>query len=148
MIGEAAARETDAGLLRRLAAMVYESLIVAGLVASLLIFPHLLLAAFAHRLAAPLLLWAHLFLLLLAYFVWFWSQRGQTAAMRAWRLRLVCENGRAPRPARALLRYLLCWPSLALAGIGIAWALVDRDRRFLHDRLAGTRLVIDGGTDS
>jgi uncharacterized RDD family membrane protein YckC len=26
-------------------------------------------------------------------------------------------------------------------GAGILWALVDRDRQFLHDRLAGTRIV-------
>jgi len=26
-------------------------------------------------------------------------------------------------------------------GVGVAWALVDRDRQFLHDRMAGTRLV-------
>jgi uncharacterized RDD family membrane protein YckC len=26
-------------------------------------------------------------------------------------------------------------------GISIVWALFDRDRQLLHDRLAGTRLV-------
>ncbi|MFN9122921.1 MAG: RDD family protein, partial [bacterium] len=41
----------------------------------------------------------------------------------------------------ALYRYLLAWPSVLAAGAGLAWALVDRDRQFLHDRLAGTRLV-------
>jgi uncharacterized RDD family membrane protein YckC len=46
------------------------------------------------------------------------------------------------RPAQALLRYLLCWPSIILGGVGIVWALFDRDRQFLHDRLAGTRLVM------
>ena len=29
----------------------------------------------------------------------------------------------------------------AQAVMGFAWALVDRDRQFLHDRLAGTALV-------
>jgi uncharacterized RDD family membrane protein YckC len=28
-----------------------------------------------------------------------------------------------------------------LGVVGLLWALVDRDRQFLHDRLAGTRLV-------
>jgi len=31
--------------------------------------------------------------------------------------------------------------SLGVCGLGFAWALVDKDRQFLHDRLAGTRLV-------
>jgi len=40
----------------------------------------------------------------------------------------------------------LAWPSLAFLGCGLLWALFDRDRQFLHDRLAGTRIVVsDGG---
>ncbi|HNH25004.1 MAG TPA: RDD family protein, partial [Accumulibacter sp.] len=68
---------------------------------------------------------------------------GQTLAMKTWRIRLLSADGRPVRPAQALLRFLLCWPSLILVGVGIVWAMVDRDHRFLHDRLAGTRLVLD-----
>ncbi|HET7776841.1 MAG TPA: RDD family protein, partial [Azospira sp.] len=31
--------------------------------------------------------------------------------------------------------------SLGFFGAGIVWSLFDRERQFLHDRLAGTRLV-------
>ena len=92
-------------------------------------------------LATPLVLWTHLFLVLLIYFVGFWTRKGQTLAMRTWRIRLENREGRAPRPAQALLRYLLCWPSFGLFGIGIFWAWLDPDRQFLHDRLAGTHIV-------
>jgi uncharacterized RDD family membrane protein YckC len=129
------------GIVRRLAAMTYESLLLSGVIAISLIFPHLLLGAFAHRVATPTVLWAHLYVVLLAYCVGFWSHGGQTLAMKTWRLRLLARDGRGVRPAQALLRYVLCWPSLGLAGIGVLWALIDRDRQFLHDRLAGTRLV-------
>jgi uncharacterized RDD family membrane protein YckC len=27
-------------------------------------------------------------------------------------------------------------------GVGLWWALFDRDRQFLHDRLAGTRIIL------
>lgn len=63
--------------------------------------------------------------------------------MKTWRIRLVTREGLPVRPARVLLRYLLCWPSIVLGGAGILWALFDRDRQFLHDRLAGTRLIIN-----
>ena len=73
---------------------------------------------------------------LAGYFMWCWLRGGQTLAMRAWRIRLVGVT-----PARAIARFLL---ALALLPLSILWALVDRDRQFLHDRLAGTRLVNAG----
>ena len=129
------------GILHRLAAMGYEILLLSGVVAVLMIAPHVLIGAFAHRLATPTVLWAHLFIILLLYFIWFWSNGGQTLAMKTWRIRLVTAEGLPVRPAQALLRFLLCWPSLVLGGVGIVWALIDRDGQFLHDRIAGTRLV-------
>jgi uncharacterized RDD family membrane protein YckC len=130
------------GIPRRLAGMCYELLLLSGVLAVTLILPHVLIAAFAHRLATATVLWAHLFLVLLVYFVGFWSRGGQTLAMKTWRIRLVTRQGQPVRPAQALLRYLLCWPSLALCGIGVAWALLDRDGQFLHDRIAGTQLLM------
>ncbi len=129
------------GILRRLAAMAYEILLLSGVLAVTLVLPHLLIGAFAHRVATSVVLWAHLFIVLLVYCLGFWCYGGQTLAMKTWHLRLLTRSGAPLRPTQALLRYLLCWPSLGFGGIGIAWALVDRDRQFLHDRLAGTRLV-------
>jgi uncharacterized RDD family membrane protein YckC len=73
---------------------------------------------------------------LAAYFVWCWLRGGQTLAMRAWRIRLVDVT-----PGKAVLRFVL---ALALLPVSILWALVDRDRQFLHDRVAGTRLINTG----
>ncbi|MBI4203902.1 MAG: RDD family protein, partial [Betaproteobacteria bacterium] len=39
-------------------------------------------------------------------------------------------------------RFLFALGGLVLCGAGFAWALFDRDRQFLHDRLAGTRIVM------
>ena len=68
-----------------------------------------------------------------AYFLWCWLRGGQTLAMKAWHIRLVDVT-----PRKAVLRFVL---ALLLLPVSIAWALFDRDRQFLHDRLAGTRLV-------
>ncbi len=121
--------------------MGYELLLMLGVLAVTLLLPHLLIGHFLHRLAIPFVLWSHLFLVLAAYFSWFWTQGGQTLAMRTWRLRVVTRSGKPLRPAQALMRFLLCWPSLGIFGIGILWALVDPEKQFLHDRLAGTRIV-------
>jgi len=67
------------------------------------------------------------------YFLWCWLRGGQTLAMKAWGIKLVDVT-----PRKAVLRFLL---ALLLLPASVAWALFDRDRQFLHDRLAGTRLV-------
>ncbi|WP_248595267.1 RDD family protein [Candidatus Accumulibacter phosphatis] len=129
---------------RRLASMLYECLLLFGILAALLVLPHFLLGALAHRLVTPIIVQAHAFIVLLVYCLWFWSNGRQTLAMKTWRIRLLTRDGQPVRPAQALLRYLLCWPSIILGGVGILWALVDRERLFLHDRLAGTQLVLSG----
>ena len=135
----------SATLLRRLSCLVYEGLIVLALLllAGLAFLLPLKLAtgSFAAEGWALWLLRAWILLVLGAYFGWFWTRGGQTLPMRTWRLRLVGPDDAAVDHRRALHRYLLAWPSVLAAGIGLAWALVDRDRQFLHDRLAGTRLV-------
>ena len=68
-----------------------------------------------------------------AYFLWCWLRGGQTLAMKAWHIRLVDVT-----PPKALLRLLL---AALLLPVSIVWALFDRERQFLHDRLAGTRLI-------
>lgn len=108
------------------------------------------------------------FAVLALYFVTCWS-RGQTLPMRTWRMRLVDRvTGRPPAWPRALLRYLLCWlwflpPLAALAPLReapeaelaamVAWVVLwaalsrlRRDRQFLHDVWAGTRIVSAGAS--
>ena len=74
--------------------------------------------------------------MLAGYFLWCWLRGGQTLAMRAWRIRLVDVT-----PGKAIARFLI---AAALLPLSILWALFDRDRQFLHDRLAGTRLINTG----
>jgi uncharacterized RDD family membrane protein YckC len=76
-----------------------------------------------------------------AYFLWYWHRRGQTLAMQTWKLQLTSASGEPLSWPQLLLRYALAWPSILFYGIGLIWALFDRDRQFLHDRLAGTRII-------
>jgi uncharacterized RDD family membrane protein YckC len=83
--------------------------------------------------------------------------------MKTWRLKVVDARGAPVKPARALLRYVLAWlwflPPLALHplfALAVPQTLVvlavwvtlwaaavwlDPARQFLHDRIAGTRIV-------
>lgn len=129
-----------AGIGRRLASMLYEGLVVFAVLLIGFWLPQALLAGMGLGIG-PRLLWLHVLLLLMLYFTWFWLHGGQTLPMKTWKLRLASADGTPLRPLQVVLRYLAAWPSILLFGIGILWALVDRDRQFLHDRIAGTRIV-------
>jgi len=130
------------GILRRLAAMTYEATLLFGVAfASTALF--LLAGGGASGLAG----WRHLALQLYlgsvfaGYFLWCWLRGGQTLAMKAWHIRLVAPGRAGVPPGKALLRLVLA-ALLLPSGISLLWALFDPERQFLHDRLAGTRLVL------
>jgi uncharacterized RDD family membrane protein YckC len=141
----AADADTDAapsaGFWRRIASMFYESLLLLGVLSLTFLVPYVVIGYAWGVSVHGAIEWLHLFLVTGAYFVWFWRKAGQTLAMQTWRVRLDGANGGRVTLRQALLRYALCWPSV-LGLFGLLWALVDRDRQFLHDRLAGTRLVL------
>jgi uncharacterized RDD family membrane protein YckC len=129
-----------ASFLTRIAAMVYELLLVTAVlfVASL---PFLYLVGNAETGWRHLVFQLYLTGVLFAYFSAFWMRSGQTLAMKTWRIRLVRLDGGRLTLRQSALRFALALAGLLLAGVGFWWALFDRDRQFLHDRLAGTRLV-------
>ena len=128
-------------MLRRLASMLYESI---------LLFAVAFFGTWLFQFAAGSLVidgWRmrllQLFLIALfaAYFLWCWLRSGQTLAMKTWRIRLVAKDGHGRlAPKAALLRFVYAL-LLVPTTIGLFWAMVDRDRQFLHDRLAGSLLV-------
>lgn len=121
--------------------MFYESLLLLGVLSVSYMVPHIALGMiWGITLPGPVQL-LHVFLVLAAYFLWYWSHGGQTLAMQTWGLVLVDGDRQAPSRKQLLLRYLLSWYSLVFFGAGIFWALFDRERQFLHDRLAGTRII-------
>lgn len=120
--------------------MVYESLLVLAVlfIASL---PFLYVVGDAQSGWRHFAFQVYLVGMLFAYFATFWRRSGQTLAMKTWRIRLDGPDGERVTLKLAAQRYLLAWVGLLPAGAGFWWALFDRDRQFLHDRLLGTRLV-------
>lgn len=112
-----------------------------GVLAFTFMVPHLILGVvFNITLPGPVLL-LHVFAVMGAYFVWYWRHGGQTLAMQTWKIQLESVGGGTPTLQQAWLRYVLAWAGILFYGAGLFWALFDRDRQFLHDRLAGTRIV-------
>ena len=135
---------SQATLTRRFLSLIYELAVLSAvlLVAAL---PFVVLTRDAHGVARPLL---QLYLMLIAgaYFVCQWCRGGQTLPMKTWRLRLVRRDGAPLTRKQALQRYCVALAGTLAFGAGFAWALIDPERQFLHDRVMGTRVIKDDGT--
>ena len=160
-----------ASLLRRLGATAYESLLLGAIVLFLgfallpVLTPRPMPGGLA-SLSIPstdrrALSLVAIILACGAYCVGLWSGGRRTLPMKTWRLSLEGADGSTVAPARAILRYAAWWigPALALAAAGAlrglahpawtlpllganyAWAFFDPERLYLHDRVAGTRLM-------
>lgn len=128
-------------LWRRIAAIVYDLLIVVAL---LMIATIAIILVRGGSAISPGSIWFQMLLLSIwwLYFAWSWAERGQTVGMRAWRLVLTTESGDGADWARASLRFVAAGLSTAVVGLGFLWCLFDRDRRAWHDRLSRTRLSV------
>ncbi len=159
-----------ASLVRRFGAALYEALLLVALVfvAGFVMLPLVTPARAGSALAltipavpARVALFCLLFAGLAWYCVFSWTGGRRTLPMKTWRLALVRADGTPVTRKIALLRYLAAWigPGLAIVAYAVlqphalgaqaAWraalkflgAFVDPDRQFLHDRVAGTRVV-------
>jgi len=129
-----------ATLARRALALVYEALLLTA-VAFIGSLPFVMLAQEADPGIARLLFQFYLVALTGLYFAWQWRRGGQTLALKTWRMRIVTRAGAPLTWGHALKRFAFALAGTLLFGAGFLWAFVDREGLFLHDRLAGTKIV-------
>jgi uncharacterized RDD family membrane protein YckC len=152
-------------LRRRMAAFVYEGLLLfgIGLIPGAIGALFVALTGQRHPLQSETSLQIITLIIYAVYFSWFWSARGQTLSMQTWHIRVVTVEGRALSQPRALARFVAScawvapavlvahlngwtpWQTLAAVGVGVVayalLALLHPQRQFWHDVLCGTRLV-------
>ena len=126
----------DAGLGRRLGALIYDALLAI----SILFFATAVLLPFTggEAISSDNLVYpVYLLLVVFAYFGGSWCRGGQTLGMRAWRLKVVNTDGRRVSMSQALIRF-----ATAAGGLGLLGMLVDGDRKPWQDRLSDTTVVL------
>ena len=147
----------SAGIWRRFMSMVYEGIMLFGV-----------LFFFGYAFSALLRFQGHpgvlrdlfqwfLMLLLGLYFTWFWSLGRRSLPMKTVALLIVDKQNKPISSLRAMARFIIAGIlgllPLALAAkvhpaffllalLPLAWCFVDADRQSLYDRLSGTRLVV------
>jgi uncharacterized RDD family membrane protein YckC len=135
-----------AGLLRRLAALLYDSLLLLALwmIATACFLPFTGGEAVTWA-RSPVLAVVHRLVLIAVVVVFygvFWTRQGHTLGMASWRLRLQRTDGALPGWRDAALRLAAAVLSWLPLGLGWLWCLVDRERRTWHDVLSHTRVVV------
>lgn len=119
-------------LLRRLAAMFYDSLLIFAL---MMVATALLLPLNGGQIIPPGTISYQLYLLVVAYLYldFCWRKGGHTVGMKSWRFKVVNEDGRPLSHKQTFLRFMGGLFSIATLGLGfvLAWP----------DKLSGTMLV-------
>ena len=133
---EAAARP---GLLRRLAALIYDTLLLFAVLFAATVPAVIVTGGEAVGPNHPAFT-AYLLAVSYLYFGWCWTRSGQTLGMRAWRMRVRTREGEPLGWGRSLVRFTAAMVSIGAAGIGLLWVAFDRERLSLHDRLSATVL--------
>ena len=141
-----------AGFFRRIGAMIYDALIASAIFAiahflgfaitvglvwigAISLGEH---ADYAEYLNQSGIYKVYLGLCVCAFFIYFWSQGGQTLGMRAWRLRIQNEDGTCITVTQAIIRL-----ATATFGIGNLLVLMDRKQKLaLQDHMAHCVMVV------
>lgn len=143
-----------AGPLRRLAALVYDSFLLFGI----LVVPlFILTAALSHEPAIrqndsvthelpsiapqPVML-LYMIAVVVGFYCYFWRRSGQTLGMQAWRMRLESRTGGRVSWRQCLVRALVGFFSLICLGLGFIWSAWGQERLTWHDRASNTRVVL------
>jgi uncharacterized RDD family membrane protein YckC len=142
-----------AGVLRRLAALVYDAFLLFGLlvvplfIATAILSPrqNLPQGAVTHELPSiapkPVLL-AYIIIVIVGFYCYFWRTSGQTLGMQAWRIRIENADGERPTWRQCFMRAIVGFASLLSGGLGYWWIWLDKNRASWHDRASNTRVVV------
>ena len=126
-----------ASLIRQLAAMLYDSLLIVAIlfvvVAISIVFNQ------GEAIESRPVIYIFIFLVVLVFYGWFWSKSGQTLGMQVWKIRVVSKSGTNPSWSISISRIIFAIFSIACFGLGYWWRLFKPYT--WHDRLSQTRVV-------
>lgn len=133
----------SARLLRRLAAMFYDSLLI---IAIWMITTSIIVYAVTDGeaitgIAYQVLLYVEVFF----FYLLFWRVKGQSLGMQVWKIRLLSNTGDRLSYKECSIRFLVATVSLICFGLGFLWMLWDKDGHTWQGKLSGTRVIFVGG---
>lgn len=135
------------GFMRRLGAIFYDSMLfgvsvgILGGIISTIVSRMMGLENIAPGSSVANVLFVVNIGLFFVLFGWFWTHGGQTLGMRAWKIRVVTNDGGPLDWQQAFFRFTAALFSWAAFGVGFMIAIFDAEKLGWHDRFSRTRLV-------
>ena len=132
-----------AGFLRRIFALIYDSLAVLGIIFSLSLF--LVWSNSGSGEPGSLISYIQILIILISgplFYSYFWiKNNGQTLGMQAWKIKLVSTKESPLTLNQALTRCLVSALSAFCLGFGYLWILFNKERLSWADMVTHTKIV-------
>lgn len=131
------------GLTRRLMIILYDSfavLAISFLLTAFWVTGNSGNAITPGQMVYPLYL-VSLFVAAWFYFAVSWRRGGATLGMRAWKVKLITDDGDKISWGYSMLRFCTAWLGLIVFAAGFILSLLRKDRACWHDLLSHSRLV-------
>lgn len=150
-ISEASEPLRRAGLMRRLAALLYDSFLVVAVWFVIAFMLQRVVGTQSNKLIDGVvqtdpLLDALLFTIMVTsgsgFYIWFWTKSGQTLGMIAWRIKLESLDGRLINFKQGMIRYIAAWPAFFLLGLGYLFIYLDSNGDAAHDKVSRSKVVV------
>ena len=132
-----------AGFLKRVLALVYDSLLIGAIVLVLSLL--LVFVNGGYPESGSFVSFIQFFILVFAgpiFYSYFWiANKGQTTGMQAWKIQLVTVDETELNIKKTMLRCLISTISFACFGVGYLWILYDKDNLSWSDILTKTKVI-------
>jgi len=132
-----------AGFLKRILALVYDSLLIAAIVLVLSLLLVFINGGYPE--SGSFLSFIQFFILVVTgpiFYSYFWIvNKGQTTGMQAWKIKLVTMDETELNIKKTMLRCLISTISFAFIGLGYLWILYDKENLSWSDILTKTKVI-------
>ena len=132
-----------AGFLKRILALVYDSLLIGAIVLVLSLL--LVFVNSGYPESGSFVSFIQFFILVFAgpiFYSYFWiANKGQTTGMQAWKIRLISINETKLNAKQTFIRCLISVISFLFFGIGYFWILYDKNNLSWSDIVTKTKIV-------
>ncbi len=131
-----------ASFLRRILALFYDSLLLAGIILGYLLIVTLIFGGTFESISERIFLQFSYLTLGVIFFTYFWKvNKGQTLGMQVWKIRIVGDENNEPSTKNLIYRSLLGFVFNLAFGSNYLFIFFNKDKKSINDLLSKTKTI-------